>query len=292
MMPSRRAASLVAVFLIVLPGRDLRAEDSPAVVAERELLDELRAAPKENEAREKTLRALYEQAGARPGDIVLQDVPARDEPGPLLHNVIVTKPGATESVIIVGGHLDKVPPGDGVIDDWSGACLATNLYQALRPLRTRHTFVFIGFAHEERGLLGSRAYVASLSPEARAKVAAMVNLECLGVADPFLWTNGSTDRLEALAHRVAEEDGLPLHDHLIEGVGADSIPFDRAGISTITFDGLPATRFDLIHSEHDTYANIRPECYVNAYRVVVAFLLGLDREVVEQRQVGAELPRR
>jgi hypothetical protein len=277
MRSSPTLASLAAALVLVLPARAPRAEDAPASVAERELLEELRAAPRENVAREKTLRALYEQAGARPEDIALQEVPARDEQGPVLHNVIVTKPGETDAVIVVGGHLDKVPPGDGVIDDWSGACLATNLYQSLRPRRTRHTFVFIGFAHEERGLLGSRAYVASLSPEARAKVTAMVNLECLGVDDPFLWTNGSTDRLEALAHRVAEGNGLPLHDHVLENVGADSIPFDRAGIPTITFDGLPAPRFDLIHSEHDTYANVRPECYVNAYRVVSRFLLALDR---------------
>jgi hypothetical protein len=279
MRPFPRIAALAVALLLVAPSaRAPRADDAPATVAERELLDELKAAPIENEARERTLRALYEQAGARPEDIALQAVPTRDELEPVLHNVIVTKRGETDAVIVIGGHLDKVPPGDGVIDDWSGACLATNLYQTLRPLRTRHTFVFIGFAHEERGLLGSRAYVASLSPETRAKVTAMVNLECLGVADPFLWTNGSTDRLEALAHRAAEEGGLPLRDHVLESVGADSIPFDRAGIPTITFDGLPETRFDLIHSERDRYANIRPECYVNAYRVVAKFLQVLDRE--------------
>jgi Iap family predicted aminopeptidase len=75
---------------------------------------------------------------------------------------------------------------------------------------------------------------------------------------------------------------LPLRDHVLEGVGADSIPFDRAGIPTLTFDGLPAERFDLIHSERDTYANIRPECYVNAYRVVASFLLALDGEAAER----------
>ncbi|HEX8201709.1 MAG TPA: M28 family peptidase [Isosphaeraceae bacterium] len=278
----RVAAPALAILFVGLAARCPRAADTPAAVAERELLEELRSAPRENEARERQLRSLYEQAGARPEDIRLQAVPLGDDPGPVLHNVIVTKPGATDAVIVVGGHLDKVPPGDGVIDDWSGACLATNLFQALRPLRTRHTFVFIGFAHEERGLRGSRAYVASLSPEERAHIAAMINLECLGVDDPFLWTNGSTDRLEALAHRVADEDKLPLRDHVIEGVGADSIPFDRAGIPTLTFDGLPAERFDLIHSERDTYANILPECYINAYRLVVRFLLALDREVADR----------
>jgi Peptidase family M28 len=284
MPPSRRIAPLAAVALLVAsPARSPLAADRPAAVAERELLEELEASPRDNAARQRSLRALFEQAGARPESITLQAVPIAGDPGPVLHNVIVTKPGQTDAVIVVGGHLDKVPPGGGVIDDWSGACLATNLYQALRALPTRHTFVFIGFAHEERGLRGSRAYVASLSPESRAKIAAMVNLECLGVDGPYLWTNGSTDRLESLAHRVAEAGGLPLRDHVIDGVAADSIPFAQAGIPTITFDGLPASRFDLIHSEQDTFAKIRPECYVNAYRVVAAFLVALDRELGGRR---------
>ena len=279
MLSSQRIALLAAVALLVASSaRPPLAAARPAAVAERELLEELQAAPRDNAARELALRALYEQAGAGPQSIALQAVPIAADPGPALHNVIVTKPGATDAVIVVGGHLDKVPPGAGVIDDWSGACLATNLYQALRPLPTRHTFVFIGFAHEERGLRGSRAYVASLSPESRAKITAMVNLECLGVADPFLWTNGSTDRLEGLAHRVAEAGGLPLRDHILEGVDADAIPFAQAGVPTITFDGLPAARFELIHSEQDTFSGIRPECYLNAYRVVAAFLRALDRE--------------
>jgi hypothetical protein len=127
---SRGITSLAAVALLVgLPGRSPLAADPPAAVAERELLAELQAAPRENEERVRTLRALYEQAGARPEEISCRRCGPGDTPPPLLHNVIVTKPGATDAVIVVGGHLDKVPPGDGVIDDWSGACLATNLYQ-------------------------------------------------------------------------------------------------------------------------------------------------------------------
>src|SRR5206468_557316 len=86
------------------------------------------------------------------------------------------------------------------------------------------------------------------------------------------------DRLEALAHRVADEAKLPLKDHVLRGVGADSIPFERAGIPNITFDGLPREKFQLIHSKEDRFENIKPECYLDAYRVVNRFLQALDRE--------------
>src|SRR4051794_13666567 len=126
---------ILASVLMVIPARAREA------VPDRELIEELKAAPVENPERVRQLRALYLQAGARPEEVRLQEVKAGPE-GPTLQNVIVTKPGATDEVIVVGGHLDKVAPGRGVIDDWSGACLAANLYQTFRTVETRRTFVF------------------------------------------------------------------------------------------------------------------------------------------------------
>jgi Zn-dependent M28 family amino/carboxypeptidase len=247
------------------------------LLPEKELLDELKSAPKENVERVKRLRELYLQAGAKPEDVTLQEVKTNNAADPALHNVIVKKKGETDAVIVVGGHLDKVKAGDGIIDDWSGACLATNLYQTIQSLNLKHTFIFIGFAYEERGLLGSRVYVASLPDEQKKKVKAMVNLECLGVDDPFIWTNGSTDSLEVIAHKVADEHKLPLRDHVLNGVGADSIPFERAGIPNITFDGLAVEHFGFIHSEQDNFSNVNPTFYQNAYRLTTQFLVALDR---------------
>lgn len=285
---------LSLILVLLLPVQAERMRSGPTLVPLEELVEEWKSAPMENRERQDRLQALYLQARAKPEQIVLQPVPlpgpvrpqpptaedASADPDPL-HNVICTKPGKTEQVIVVGGHLDKVPAGRGIIDDWSGSCLATNLFQSLHTVETNHTFVFIGFAHEERGLYGSKAYVASLDDEQKGRIKAMVNLECLGVDDAFLWTNGSTDRLEALAHKVADEYKLPLKDHVLNGVGADSIPFDRAGIPTITFDGLSREKFRLIHSDEDRFENVDPECYQRTYRLVLQFLLALDQGVPE-----------
>jgi putative aminopeptidase FrvX len=263
--------------VLVLPISSLGQEPVAVPVADQELIEELASAPLKNLERVSRLKELYEQAGAPAESITLQEVPGRREDDPLLHNVIVTKPGETGGVIVVGGHLDKVPPGSGVIDDWSGACMASNLYQAMKDLPTKHTFVFMGFAYEEQGLVGSRLYVDQLGEEGAANVRAMVNLEVLGVGGPFLWTNGSNDALEAIAHQVAEENDLSLEDHVIPGVGADSIPFERAGIPTITFDGLPIDRFEFIHTDKDQFENVDQEAYLRTYALVLKFLLELDR---------------
>ncbi len=259
------------------------AQDSPSItmVPDQEILDELKSAPRDNHARVERLRELYLQAGATPQDITLQEVKAKpDDPAPLA-NVIVVKKGKSEDTIVVGGHLDKVEPGDGIVDDWSGACLASNLFQTIRSLDTHHTFVFIGFAHEELGLIGSRRYVESLSDGERGRIKVMLNLECLGIDDPFIWTNGSTDSLEVIAHEVAARHKLPLRDHKIIGVGADSIPFDRVGIPNITFDGMAVENFRFIHSKLDTFDAIKPQSYLNAYRVASQFLVTLDRDLAK-----------
>ena len=105
----------------------------------------------------------------------------------------------------------------------------------------------------------------------------MVNFECLGVDGPYLWTNGSTDSMEAIAHKVADEHKLPLVDHVLVGVGADSIPFEQIGVPVLTFDGLPPDKFGFIHSDNDTFDKIVPEHYANAYRVAAKFLVALDK---------------
>ncbi len=270
---------LVSGLLVLVPFTNLgetTQEAALATVDRAELLAELASAPLDNEERVTKLIELYKQAGATDDDIQLQNVPAGRPEDPVLQNVIVTKPGESDRTIVVGGHLDKAPVGAGVIDDWSGTCMASNLYQALREVPTRHTFVFMGFAYEEEGLVGSRLYVRGLGEEGQAAVAAMVNLECLGPAGPLIWTNGSTDELEAIAHRVADEAGLPLEDHVLRGVGADSVPFDRAGIPNITFDGLPREKFGLIHSDQDVFENVDQDVYVNTYELVLQYLLELD----------------
>lgn len=239
------------------------------LVRVEELQSELCSVPLDNRAREDAIAKLFRQAGAT--EVFFQTV-GKDG----YRNVYVIKPGRTDAVIVMGGHIDHVAKGDGVIDDWSGACAASNVYQALKDIATEHTLIFIGFAQEEDGLIGSRDFVRKLLEEHK-HVRAMVNLECLGVGVTHIWANGSDDALEAIAKQVAMRDGIELREHTIPGVGADSIPFSRAGIPAITLDGLPLDKFNLIHSEQDMCRNISISDYYSSYRLAVALLLELDK---------------
>lgn len=274
-------AALLVASMCSLPGAE-RAPQAPAtaapagvaLVSQSELAAELCAAPMENRAREEAAARLFIQAGAKESEVRFQPVDSSENAA---RNVYIVKPGRTADTIVVGGHLDHVAVGQGVIDDWSGVCATTNIYQAIKNVETRHTIVFIGFAGEESGLKGSLAYVESLDAQAKSRHKAMLNLECLGPAESHVWVNGSDQALIDVMRAVAAREKITLHEHLLHGVGADSNSFRAQGIPAVTIDGLPKEKFSLIHSEKDTCESVNQNYYYDSYRLAVSFLLELDR---------------
>lgn len=243
-----------------------------------ELETELCNVPQDNRDREEAVAQLFIQAGATASEIHHQPLGKPDKP----HNIYVVKPGRTDQIIVVGGHLDHVDVGTGVIDDWTGVCLTTNLYQTLKDIPTEHTFIFIGFAEEETGLRGSRFYVQDLSDAQKQKHQAMINLECLGTTDALIWINGSDKNLATLLHDVAQQQQLPLMDHKLAGVGADSNSFRDVGIAAMTVDGLPQAKFSLIHSTEDTCDNVDVKAYYRSYQLMAAYLMALDKALLPE----------
>jgi len=88
---------------------------------------------------------------------------------------------------LVGAHFDRVDTGLGVADNWSGAALLPSFYQALLSSGRHHTFAFVGFADEGKGLIGSEFYASRISKEQAAKIRAMINLDTLGLSSTKIW---------------------------------------------------------------------------------------------------------
>jgi len=91
-----------------------------------------------------------------------------------------SKKGDPNNVVVVGAHLDSVLAGPGINDNGSGS--ATILEIALQMARFNHPnrvrFAFWGA--EELGLLGSAAYVASLSNAQKDAIALNLNFDMVG----------------------------------------------------------------------------------------------------------------
>ncbi|MBI3300154.1 MAG: M28 family peptidase [Elusimicrobia bacterium] len=234
--------------------------------------------PLTNPERERVISELFKAAGAKPEEIKIQDT------GRGTHNIMVVKKGRTDRVIVVGGHHDKVREGAGTIDNWTGATMVVNLYQAMRELDTDATYVFIAFSREEEGLVGSDKYVAGLPREQLAKIDAMLNLDTLGVDGTFSWKNGSDKVLLARLMEVSRRTGRDLKEIVLHGGDSDHTSFRRAGVLGVMMFGASLdVIWDIIHSANDTIAAFSLPHYANSYRLALEYLKDLDAKPAKQR---------
>jgi len=247
-------------------------QGAAAPVTQRELMAKLAAVPQANADRAEKVLQLFKQAGLK--NVIRQAVPTKP-PG---CNILATLPGRTQNVIIVGAHFDHTSTGTGVIDNWTGVACMVSLAQALAKTPQQHTFVFAAFDSEERGQAGSRWYVSQLSPPQKARITAMVNLECLGISGLKVWLTGSADALEQLAAEVAKKENAPVEFRQLHGVSADANAFMASGLAAITFDSLDLTDFDLIDSPKDRIEAVRPDRLEQHYRFILKYLQALDKQ--------------
>jgi Zn-dependent M28 family amino/carboxypeptidase len=192
-------------------------------------------------------------------------------------NVICTLPGETASTIVVGGHFDFADRGSGIVDDWSGASLLPSLFEALISRPRKHTYRFVAFAAEERGLVGSKYFVKSLSAEQKAALRAFVNLECLGLTPVKVWTHRSTPELVSRLLEVASAIKVTLQGVNVENVGDDDThPFADARLPVITIHSVTQETLGVLHSVRDQVSAVHPDDYYDAYRLAAFYLAYLD----------------
>jgi len=252
----------------VISRRVLRPEAMPT---DDEMYQEMELSPLTYQEREAAVQELFKQAGAKPEEVLLQDV------GRGQKNVYVVKKGRTDRVIVVSAHHDKANVGHGTIDNWSGATMVANVYQAMRDMDTEATYVFISFAREEDGLIGSSRYLKALPEAQRKKIVADINLDTLAVDGTYSWKNNSTRSLLDLVKKVAAGEKLDLKEQTLWGGDADSSSFRAYGIAAMTLFGVSPERvFDIVHSPNDTMAVFSMAHYRNAFLLTVALLKALN----------------
>jgi Zn-dependent M28 family amino/carboxypeptidase len=227
-----------------------------------------------DQQREVALKEMFKEVGCDGERLSEQKVE-----GYKLPNVICTLPGTSDRVVIVGAHYDHAEIGEGVIDNWSGASLLPSLYQAVKGAPRTHSFIFIGFSSEERGLRGSRYYAEEMTKEQVAATSAMVNLDTLGLGPAEVWTSHSDKNLTDALLYIAGKMKIPAARMDLERVGADSMPFEKKSIPSITIHSLTAETWNagILHSLKDNSSAMRMDDYYQTYRLLAAYLAYLDR---------------
>ena len=238
------------------------------LVVEKLIKDRLEAGEVGRKHRQDKIREIFNDAGC-----TAEDQAVDKNSG----NVICTLPGESNSAIVVGAHFDFVDRGKGIVDDWSGTSMLPSLYQALKSRPRKHTYVFVAFAAEERGLIGSSLYVKKLTPDRKADLRAFINLECLGLTPPKIWLSRADRGLAERLLEVAKTFQIPMQAVNVDKVGDDDTrPFIASKLPVLTIHSLTQETFRIIHSERDKMQAIHFDDYYSTYRLVAFYLAYLD----------------
>ena len=228
---------------------------------------------RDNGTRESIIKEWFSQEGCKESNLTEQSLDRTLPP-----NVICVLPGETESTILVGAHTDHVADfGEGVVDNWTSAALLPSLLYSLSDKPRHHTFIYIGFSAEEKGMLGSSYYSQHLTPEQRGRIAAMINMDSLGLGPTKFWASHADPDLLQHLQQVSAVMHLPIEAVDVEDVGSsDSESFVPYGIPRITLHSVTQATLHVLHSPNDRFSAVRMDDYYDSYRLIAAYLAYLD----------------
>ncbi|HEV7653733.1 MAG TPA: M28 family metallopeptidase [Mycobacteriales bacterium] len=96
-------------------------------------------------------------------------------------NVVAETPGGrADNVVMAGAHLDSVPAGPGINDNGTGSAALLELGLKLADEKVKNKVRLAFWSAEELGLLGSQAYVDTLSFEQQLDIALYLNFDMIG----------------------------------------------------------------------------------------------------------------
>jgi hypothetical protein len=245
-----------------------------SILNETVLQERLKLAHPKNAVRYQRLKALFEEAGCRGETYREQSVSGSKQPNMIC---ATTAAGENPRKIVVGAHFDAVG-GDGIVDNWSGAVLLPTLYQFMKRSPRRHTFEFVAFAGEEKGLLGSHTYVRSIAKKDRPQIAAVVTMDSLGLTPTKCWPHGSTKELVAAADYIARLMKLEFGGVNVDAVGTtDSAEFMSKQIPTLSLHSVTQGTWKLINGPSDVWSAVSWKDYYDSHKLISALLVYLDQ---------------
>ena len=175
------------------------------------------------------------------------------------HNVVAELPGATDEWIVLTAHYDTTPLSRGSYDNMSGCIGLLCALDALRgatPHRYGVRFIFCG--SEERGLLGSKAYVQAHEAEME-KIALNINLDMIGsVMGRFIAVVSAEEAMVSYIRYYAAERGWGM-DARMGVYSSDSTPFADKGVPALSFARIAPPTQASIHNRYDTMALLSEE---------------------------------
>ncbi len=228
-----------------------------------------------------------------------------------LYNIVAVLPGTTskEQRVMISSHYDsfvlgnmaggepepgEVPPlrdpdldAPGVTDNGSGTACVMELARVMSQYQFEKTLVFVIFAGEEQGLVGSTLYAEKARAE-NQKIEALLNNDIIGF-EASLGGRRENDRVNVYSEDPEDSPSREIARYIrdmawryVPGMLADPVfradRFGRGGDHTpFNLEGFAAVRITSAqenlaneHSLRDTFANTSPSYVTRVVRVNAA----------------------
>ena len=166
------------------------------------------------------------------------------------HNVIAELPGKKEEWIVLTAHYDTTSLSHGAYDNMSGCAGLLGIMEYMKDKERNYGLRFVFCGSEERGLLGSKAYVKDHEAELE-KIVFNINLDMIGTyMGKFIACESAEEKLAHYISYMAAETGFPVATET--GVySSDSTPFADKGIPAVSFARLAGGTVAPIHCRYD-----------------------------------------
>ena len=203
------------------------------------------------------------------------------------HNVIAELPGDRDEWITLSAHYDTTALSHGSYDNMSGCAGLLGVLEALRSQKRNYGLRFIFCGSEERGLLGSKAYVREHESEL-SKIALNINLDMIGtIMGKFIARVSAEEKLAHYLSYMGAELGFPVEAKT--GVySSDSTPFADKGVPAVSLARIAGGNVAPIHCRYD-----RPEVLsMEQLQKDIAFLAEFTRRMAQAAlcPVSREIP--
>lgn len=173
-------------------------------------------------------------------------------------NVVLDLPGETDEMIVLTAHYDSTSLSTGAYDNMSGSVGLLGIAEYFTKHPHRYSLRFIWCGSEERGLLGSKAYVADHEEELK-KMVLNINLDMIGcIMGNFYACCTTEDKLVHYLEYFANEEGMDMKVKQ-DVYSSDSTPFADKGVPALSFARHAPNNTATIHNRYDTMAVMKME---------------------------------
>ena len=166
------------------------------------------------------------------------------------HNVVAEMPGERDEWIVLSAHYDTTALSHGSYDNMTGCVGLLGVMEAMRGKKLNYGLRFVFCGSEERGLLGSKAYVDAHEEELE-KIVLNINLDMIGsIMGKFIGCVSAEEKLANYLSYMGAEVGFPIS--VRTGVySSDSTPFADKGVPAVSLARLAGGSVAPIHVRYD-----------------------------------------